>query len=247
MYQLFRSETRVETSELYHNKSRALAHQTFTNLQMALAWVLVLVAHQTFVSQTFRWLWHGFWLSDRRRPGSPDQGKINNWSKFSQNHISQIIREEQQLELQLVPKSKSVAHISDAVIRSKLHIFTFSQGLATSKYYKYPISNIECLMLPKKGFPVEGQIILFKSIGFWEQDRKQPLPSRSSSFSIWPSSMIVNNPCRFGRLCIFFQPYLSEHHSAKLISAPPYSNIKDNLPTLTGFSLTLACHEASRS
>ena len=59
--------------------------------------------------------------------------------------------------------------------------------------------------------------------------------------------MIVNNPCRFGRLCIFFQPYLSEHHSAKLISAPPYSNIKDNLPTLTGFSLTLACHGASRS
>ena len=107
---------------LNHNKSRALAHQTS-------------------VSQTFRWLWHGFWLSDRRRPGCPDYGKINDWSKLSQNHISQIIRERQQLELQHVPESKCVAHISDAVtvIRSELHVFTFSQGLATSKYCKHPI------------------------------------------------------------------------------------------------------------
>ena len=115
------------------------------------------VAHQTFDSQTFRWLWHGFWLSDRRRPGCPDYGKINDWSKLSQNHISQIIRERQQLELQHVPESKCVAHISDAVtvIRSKLHIFTFSQGLATSKYCKHSISNIECFMLPKGVFQLK--------------------------------------------------------------------------------------------
>ena len=123
---------------LNHNKSRALhtrllIHKPSDGFGMGFGWATdVVLAAQTRERSTIG-------------PNCPTiifprlLGKNNNWN-FNNQHV---------------PESKCVAHISDAVIRSKLHIFTFAQGLATSKYCKHSISNIECFMLPKGVFQLK--------------------------------------------------------------------------------------------
>ena len=96
---MLRQKTRVETSVVWKTRLSKRGVSLHTRLN----------------SQTFRWLWHGFWFSDSRRPGCPDQG------------------ENQQLEFQSLP----IFHIS---IRCTLQVSPGSGlNLKTLKFTRFCI------------------------------------------------------------------------------------------------------------
>ena len=108
------------------------------------------------------------------------------------------------------------------------------------------------LYATKRGFPVEKEIVLFKSRCFGNRIENSRSPIDSQAFQFGRRLWLSTTPADLVSSA-FFSTFFVRASLGKtdcwqyLISAPPYFNLWDNLPTLTGPSLTLACHEASRS